>query len=289
MSFSERSGLSPARSLRGDEMTGPLRNGLWNAIYDLLGRMESSSFSMLRAASGGPSRTIEFLEGVWVDFMRAARDQFAAIDPVASVRQWFYAAPWNGVYDLIEYVANSAGDSDFEDGCNYAFTRERAAFRLVGGRVAPLTENEQLDAIGDALSATEDIAHVHTHIATALDRLADRPNPDCRNAVKEAISAVESMANIVAGTSGCTLGDALKTIEKKKVVGLHPALNKAWQQIYGYASDEGGVRHGLKGESSVDLADATYLVVTCSAFVTYLKHFAIRAGIDLCIESGASD
>jgi hypothetical protein len=263
-------------------MTGPLRNGLWDAIDSLLRRMELSSFSMLRAASGAPSPAVEFLERLWVDFLRAARDQFAAIDdPVGWVRQWFYAAPWNGVYDLVEYVANSRGDTEFEEGCNRAFARERAAYRLVGGHVTPLTEDEQLDAIDDALHATTDIDSVHEHIATALARLADRPEPDCRNAMKEAISAVESMANIVAGTSGCTLTDALKTIEKKKVLGLHPALNKAWQQIYGYTSEEGGVRHGLKGDSNVGLADATYMVVMCSAFVSYLEHLASKAGIEL--------
>ena len=99
--------------------------------------------------------------------------------------------------------------------------------------------------------------------------------------MKEAISAVETLANMIAGSSGRPLNEALETIQKRKAIPLHPALNKAWQSIYAYASDEGGVRHGLKGDSNVELGEAVYMVVTCSAFVSYLVQLSQRSGIEL--------
>ncbi len=41
--------------------------------------------------------------------------------------------------------------------------------------------------------------------------------------------------------------------------------------MYGYTSDEDGIRHALSCEdASIDFATAKYMVVTCSAFVNLL-------------------
>lgn len=52
---------------------------------------------------------------------------------------------------------------------------------------------------------------------------------------------------------------------------MHPALNGAFQKLYGYTSDAGGIiRHALLEEDSLDFKDAKFMLVSCSAFVTYL-------------------
>jgi hypothetical protein len=261
-------------------MDGRLRNGLWTAIHDLFQRLETGQSALLQAGIGGLTPLWTFLERLWIEFLGAARDQFIATDPVPALRIWFYGVPWNTAYDLIEYIAAHAEDEMFEESCNHVLTRELAPYRLVQGQIIELTDGAQVAAINDSVAATSDISPVNKHLRTALDRLADRPEPDCRNAMKEAISAVETLARLIAGTSG-TLADALKTIERGRKIALHPALNDAWQRIYGYTSDEGGVRHGLKGDSKVGLAEATYMVVTCSAIVSYLLELANRQGITL--------
>jgi len=41
--------------------------------------------------------------------------------------------------------------------------------------------------------------------------------------------------------------------------------------LSGYTSDKGGIRHGLKEEDhNVDIDEARFMLVTCSAFVNYL-------------------
>ena len=51
---------------------------------------------------------------------------------------------------------------------------------------------------------------------------------------------------------------------------MHAALRQALEKLYGYTSDEKGVRHALLDEATVDEADARFMMVACSAFVTYL-------------------
>ena len=40
--------------------------------------------------------------------------------------------------------------------------------------------------------------------------------------------------------------------------------------LYGYASDENGIRHGGIGFTNAAPGDAKYMLVSCSAFVNYL-------------------
>ena len=65
------------------------------------------------------------------------------------------------------------------------------------------------------------------------------------------------------------MGDALKRLEEEKKI--HPALKGAFTKLYGYTSDEGGIRHaeGLL-ESDVTFEEAKFMLVTCSAFINYL-------------------
>ncbi|MBN1881470.1 MAG: hypothetical protein JW885_04790 [Deltaproteobacteria bacterium] len=70
-------------------------------------------------------------------------------------------------------------------------------------------------------------------------------------------------------------------MEKDKIIDLHQALKEGFDKIYGWTSDEGGIRHGFFGEGSdVNKEDASFMLVAASAFVNYLKEKAIKAGVD---------
>ena len=69
----------------------------------------------------------------------------------------------------------------------------------------------------------------------------------------------------------------MKKIKDK--IGLHPALEKGFGAIYGYTSDQGGIRHAMIDESTCDFEDAKYMLVSCSAFVNYLIMKANKAGL----------
>ena len=47
-------------------------------------------------------------------------------------------------------------------------------------------------------------------------------------------------------------------------------MERAFLALYGYTSDENGIRHGGIDFTSVPAGDAKYMLVSCSAFVNYL-------------------
>jgi hypothetical protein len=93
--------------------------------------------------------------------------------------------------------------------------------------------------------------------------------PDYRNSIKESISAVESLVKVTAGSDKGTLGQLTKKLEVD--IQLHPALTAAFSSLYGYASDEGGIRHALMDSDSIAFEDAKFFLVVCSAFVNFVE------------------
>jgi hypothetical protein len=80
---------------------------------------------------------------------------------------------------------------------------------------------------------------------------------------------VESVALRLEPTAK-TLGPALASLEKRGH--LHGALKAAFDKLYGYSSDEKGIRHALvfEDEAKVDEADALFMLGACGSFVSYL-------------------
>lgn len=53
---------------------------------------------------------------------------------------------------------------------------------------------------------------------------------------------------------------------------MHKALKNAFSNLYGYTSDTGGIRHALSEDNlEVTMEDAKFMLVSCSAFINYLK------------------
>ena len=49
--------------------------------------------------------------------------------------------------------------------------------------------------------------------------------------------------------------------------------------MWTYTSDEHGIRHALLEESDLTFEDAKFMLVSCCAFVNYLKAKSVKAGI----------
>jgi hypothetical protein len=156
--------------------------------------------------------------------------------------------------------------------------RELSAYRFVGNQITQITSETEISAIEEALTESQRLRPVNEHLVTALNFLADRATPDYRNSIKESISAVESLCNLITGGKD-SLGEALNKLEKS--VPIHPALKKGFSAIYGYTSDAGGIRHALLDEPSLNFDDAKFMLVSCSGFINYLLAKAATAGITL--------
>lgn len=151
---------------------------------------------------------------------------------------------------------------------NRFLERELSAYRFVSGQLTDITDAQEIEMLESALADSR-FAGVTAHLERSLELYANRENPDYRNSIKESISAVESMARIVAENPKATLSDALKALEKRGT--LHPALKEGFMKLYAYTSDEGGIRHAMLDEPNLTAADARYFLLSCTSFVNYLK------------------
>lgn len=156
---------------------------------------------------------------------------------------------------------------------NSCFEREYVGYRFVGRIIVPIIDKYEISAINDALNT--EYESVYEHISKANKFLADRKNPDYENSIKESISAVEAICKIITEANGgnATLGNMLNKLEAKGVV-IHKAQIAAFKSLYGYTSDANGIRHaGDIGGPSSTFEDAKFMLVTCCAFINYLKSF----------------
>jgi hypothetical protein len=295
--FSESIGVSHPRTvIQVNDMDTALRNALWNVVQP----------TFLSGAASVAGDAIMPYRKLWDEFFHSPVDTLPLMADAAraQVRAWYFdTAQWWQVYDLLQFAADYYSDEKpsqavsqlarglripgerksprelFTAKCNAVLEREMAGYRFVGGTLVPLSDDAQAAAISAAMNATshDSFAPARNHIVVALRLLGDRQNPSYRNVIREAVSAVEAVAKVLAGRPNATLGDALKRIDG--AVGVHAALNQGFQKIYGYTSDADGIRHALSEEEQLQQEDALFMLVSCSAFISYLVAKAIRAGI----------
>jgi hypothetical protein len=268
-----------------DSMDDELRNRLWNVLVLFYwNRVQRTDYRNYRILSDSKNKDIHALcLFIWDGYFGKAVDTLKDDWPqtCAEIKDYFFTCPWYEVYDFIEFVANNypidSVNSQSMQSCNNVLEQELSGYRFAGGRITEISTQEEISEIEQALEIP--IKPVKEHLKQSLDLLADRKNPDYRNSIKEAISAVESFGKIVTKNDKAELGDALKEIESQ--VKLHPALKAAFTKLYGYTSNADGIRHGLMDEPNVGFEDAKFMLVSCSAFINYLIAKSSKAGIKI--------
>ena len=82
--------------------------------------------------------------------------------------------------------------------------------------------------------------------------------PDFPNAAKEAVSAVEALAQIVAQRPSATLGECIKALRASGA--LKQPLLKGLEELWGFASTSPGVRHGSAAIPTLSPAESSYVL-----------------------------
>ncbi len=276
MQFSQRIGKKDIRqSLQTDYIDHVLENRLWNNILnDFIGQISdySSRFEeSLRA---------KIFKYIWEDFFEFKTDEipsymdgsFSTAGFTEYIKDWFQKAKWYEKYDFIEFISNISESLglDFITKVNNNLKRELAGYTIIQNKIVQITSDQEVQAIEEAIINTSKYKSVEIHLSQAIELLSNRQNPDYRNSIKEAISAVEAYCCILTGDSKATLGKALTQIEKTHKI--HNAMKSSFSALYGYTSDSGGIRHSLlEDDIDVTLEDAKFMLISCSAFINYLK------------------
>lgn len=272
MRFSQRIGKREVKTVLEKEGISPeLLNSLWTLILEtvLATKKEQADYGEKY------SDKTNFYRNVWINFFKWPIDNLPlSYGEVAEwhaqpvIRDWFFKEDWDLVLDFVEFCVNY-DDNKFSNYFNNFLKREMSAYRFIDGKLVEINTKEEIVEIESAIRNTDKFNSVKTHLKRAVELYADRKSPDYRNSIKESISAVESLAKIIVGNDKTTLGQALKEIEKKHHI--PGSLKSAFSALYGYTSDEGGIRHALlETDVSVDIDEARFMLIACSAFINYL-------------------
>lgn len=278
-SFSERHGYKPVRTLiQRDNLDEDTRREIWNLLavlpreFDKFFRDDTES---------------NILEALWVWHFEEDRDAKPTDFSIwRRIKDAVYNDQWNEVLDLLERFGKywnrnetreSAGlKQAYLKALNDCFESNLVGYRVIGLEITPVDSNVEAEAISGALVDSEVVAGARHALGRAVELLADRASPDYPNSIKESISAVEAIVKKV--TDEGTLGAGLKKLEAAGL-SVHPALKGAWSQMYGWTSADDGIRHGGIEAADADQALAKYVLVACSAFVSYLTEKGLKTGL----------
>jgi hypothetical protein len=276
MRFSQRIGKTPIKNtLQIETIDEPLNNRLWNAI------LENFLYKLNDNNDYGLSDRELICKVIWIEFYGQRVDlipsstysDVSSYGVIEYIKDWFFTkALWYEKFDLIEFLAkgNLSITGTFVEKVNHSLKREVSGYRVIDSKIVQITSEEEINAIEEALQPTNQIGVVSTHLSAALDFLTNRKTPDYRNSIKESVSAVEAICKIITQDNKASLGKALAIIETKYQ--LHSSLKEAYSKLYGYTSDANGIRHSLLEDGvSIEFEDAKFMLVSCSAFINYLK------------------
>jgi hypothetical protein len=274
MGFAERMGLRPIRALvQRTDLEEETRNELWNTTYHLTQALRDASQKYQQ-----PEVFDHVTGAIWAWEFKKPRDEQPNDNAVwSTVKHVILQAEWGDALDLIEAVLNYAKRfknyataevvPEFAEQYNNTFEVLLVGFRFINLNLLPIDSDTDLDAISSAFNEAKPFKGARHHLDQAAKILADRKKSDYANVIKESISAVESVCVEVTGKH--SLGDALKKLKSAGVI-IHPSLEAAWSKMYGWTSDASGIRHGSIEAPNADQALAKYMLITCSAFVSYV-------------------
>lgn len=260
--FSERKGL---KSISDVVQTESLNMRTRNRIYNMT----------LEYVFGIDSNLRDYvIKYIYIDVLSKTIDEvpFYPDEAYEIIKDIFQTVEYNEVFDIIDGILNAFNDAEYYDyqkqeyirNINRIFKEENVNYKIVNDEVVDIIDDNQIESIEKTLQ--NEYKTVATHYSKAIEQLYKVKDYD--NSIKESISTVEAMCQIITGNDKAKLSDALKLLKGK----IHPAMNSAFDKLYGYTSDTNGIRHanGL-GEGNSTFEEAKYMLISCSAFVNYLK------------------
>ena len=276
MRFSQRIGKTSIReNIQIESIDERLENRLWNIILNNYFDKYSDEINTLVT----PKKQICSI--IWKEYFGKRIDEIPRYygslihtpNIITFFKEYFFDSQWYEKYDFIEFLSTAASpilNLTFCIKCNEALKKEMAGYRIINQSIVEITSEEEIVEIEEALNNSSKWQPVNIHLKASVDYFSNRENPDYRNSIKEAISSIESLCIIITGDNDTTLHKALVEIEKD--YNIHGALKSAFSSLYGYTSDAGGIRHALLTDNvEVTMEDAKFMLVSCSAFINYLK------------------
>lgn len=269
--FSEREGLAPQPETQADDYLPPwVREAITNEIKD---------FVENKLSIGSPDLDVYslFRPYIWKVLQREPPTSPVGGPWAMYIPRTLAQCSWWQFYDIIEQISERINQrwgeesiSAFSEKVNTILANDGIPWRLDHqGRVIRALNPQVAKQIQEArtLLTSPRFKGPDEQFERAIGYLNKRPDPDEENCVKDAIGAVEAVANILAGSTGVQLNRLLD--REPFTSGIHPTIRQAIDKIYAYRGAAPGVGHGQVGPSAVSLAEAMWVLAISTATILY--------------------
>ncbi|WP_297837125.1 AbiJ-NTD4 domain-containing protein [uncultured Roseibium sp.] len=276
LTFEQAEGAAPLpRQLKLKEVTPEMRAVLWKIVHSSLQSHKSS----------GSARA--FLDDPWDRILQAAhvlRDHRMIDDYnndsyklIAEVRSIFEHGDYLEIFGWLEFVLKRNPPYGFPEDIAFILEKTGAAYRVIDKTIiVPFGSHEEEEALKTAMAdlANTEFRGAKAHLRNAAQLLSDGKNAD---SIRESIHAVESVVRTLEDTG--KFSTALARLSQKTKI--HASMLEGFKKLYGYTSDENGIRHPLLDDAgaSVDETDALFMIGACASFLTYLINKSRNAGL----------
>ena len=282
LSFSQAQGYEEIPGLiKLGELPEEARIQIWNAVYLQLRRSIGSE----RDRWG----TNYYMIDPWISILERVHSIYEG-EPVeeydtsfgfvrGSMRHRIETEEFNKVFDLIQFIMRDPECPEgFVEDMRAAFKRSRLAYAIDSGpppTIIPAVTVEEGEAVAASLQILDGagLQGSTSHLRKSAECIN---REDWADSIRESIHAVESVARQLDPKASSSLAPALRSLEKRSA--LHPALKQALGKLYGYSSDEQGIRHAhlSADQANVGMDEAVFMFGACASFASYLwrKHQA---------------
>ena len=271
--FSEVHGYELPEPLKLENVPETARVQIWNVIYRHVGLGDQE---LMLSVVGITSPWKEIFQTVHDRTLGRPLDDLQLSSPstfAGQYRQIIRTLPFNKLFDVLQGIMRHPDcPREFVEDTSDCFRRNRLAYSV---SVAPIPTIFPAVTPEQAAATKRSLEDLHaaglTPASNQLQKASECINEkDFAGCVRESIHAVESVARRLDPNASKSLGPALKSLSKRAA--LHPALESAFLKLYGYSSDEEGVRHSLvlKEAPLVGLEEAVFMFSACASFCSYL-------------------
>lgn len=277
LSFSQRYGHEALpEPMRLGQISDDLRRELWNATRRQLEQLRSGGYFLKGAGT--------FVEQVLGHYLAKPEDDIPtkATTAMSAFKTVILEHPFNRVLDLLEAMLDhrTIARTLFAYKVRGLFEEHGAPYRLDDDRpfqFIPRTTQEQGNAAAEAVASLKQagMAGASVHLRQAAEHLRHQRYAE---SIAASVHAVESVARLLDPAASKDLGPALNSLEKSGLL-RHRALKSGILKLYGYASDEQGVRHALLDQEAADVGEdeALFMYGACACFAAYLADKSRKA------------
>jgi hypothetical protein len=242
ITFEQAEGATPLPSqLKLKEISQQLRARLWGVIYTHLTKATQRTEGFGDPYFGSPWDGILRYMHVARDYAMADEFKNDARKLTPKVKEIFEKGDHVAIFGWLQYVLRlKTCPHSLADDIERALRIGRAAYRVLDrDTIVPIGSDAELETLKKAfadLAATE-FHGARAHLRKAAEELTAGRYAD---SIRESIHSVEATARVLEPKANA-LNSALDRLESKAKI--HNKLKHGFTNLYGYTSDERGIRH----------------------------------------------